>query len=117
MSDGLLGAYSIDTEIERFRPDDTGAGRRAETLIKVDGLRVVLVTMRAGISLHEHVAPGPITIHALRGRFRVTFEGNDREIGPGDLVALGPGIRHAVETIEAGAFLLTIGWGPGAPAA
>ena len=70
MSDGLLGAYSIDTEIERFRPDDTGAGRRAETLIKVDGLRVVLVTMRAGISLHEHVAPGPITIHALRGRFR-----------------------------------------------
>jgi quercetin dioxygenase-like cupin family protein len=115
MSDGLLGAFNVDAEIERFRPRESEAGRRAETLIKADGLRVVLVTMRAGISLHEHTAPGPITIHALRGRFGVTFDGQEREIGPGDLVSLAAGVRHAVTTVEAGAFLLTIGWGPGAP--
>ncbi len=114
MNDGLLGAFNVDEEIERFRPGDTEAGRRAETLIKSDGLRVVLVTMRAGISLHEHVAPGPITIHALRGRFGVTFEDQEREIGPGDLLSLASGVRHAVNTLADGAFLLTIGWGPGA---
>lgn len=115
MNDGLLGAFNVEEEIERFRPGDTEAGRRAETLIKADGLRVVLVTMRAGISLHEHVAPGPITIHALRGRFGVTFESQERELGPGDLLSLASGVRHAVETLADGAFLLTIGWGPGAP--
>jgi quercetin dioxygenase-like cupin family protein len=115
MSDGLLGVFNLDAEIERFQPGDTEAGRRAETLIKADGLRVVVVTMRAGISLHEHIAPGPITIHALRGRFVVTFGNQEREIGPGDLVSLESGIRHAVGTIEDGAFLLTIGWGPSAP--
>ena len=115
MSDGLLGVFNLKAEIERFQPGDTEAGRRAETLIKADGLRVVLVTMRAGISLHEHVAPGPITIHALRGRFGVTFGNQEREIGPGDLVSLASGVRHAVKTHEDGAFLLTIGWGPGAP--
>ena len=115
MSDGLLGAFNVEEEIERFRPGDTEAGRRAETLIKVDGLRVVLVTMRAGISLHEHVAPGPITIHALRGWFNVTFENQERELGPGDLLSLAPGVRHAVETLAEGAFLLTIGWGTSAP--
>ncbi len=111
MNDGLLGAFNVDKEIERFRPGDTVAGRRAETLIKADGLRVVLVTMRSGISLHEHTAPGPLTIHALHGRFSVTFENQDRELGPGDLLSLAPGVRHAVKTLADGAFLLTIGWG------
>lgn len=112
MSDALLGTFNIDEEIKRFRPGDTEAGRRAETLIKADGLRVVLVTMLSGITLHEHTAPGPITIHALHGRFAVTFEDQERELGPGDLVSLASGVRHAVKTIEDGAFLLTIGWGP-----
>lgn len=111
MTDGLLGAFNVDEEIERFPPGDTAAGRRAVTLVKSEGLRVVLVTMRAGIMLHEHTAPGPITIHAIHGRFVVTFEDQERELGPGDLVSLGSGFRHAVRTIEDGAFLLTIGWG------
>lgn len=112
MTSALLGAFKIDDEIEKYRPGDTEAGRRAETLIKTDGLRVVLVTMLTGITLHEHTAPGPITIHALRGRFAVTFENEERELGRGDLVSLASGVRHAVRTIEDGAFLLTIGWGP-----
>lgn len=109
MTTTLLGTFNVDAEIERFRPGDTAAGRRAETLIKADGLRVVLVTMRSGIALHEHTAPGPITIHTLRGRFGVTFEQQEREIGPGDILSLAAGVRHAVNTIEDGAFLLTIG--------
>ncbi len=112
MRNALLGAFRIEDEIARYRPGDNEAGRRAETLIKTDGLRVVLVTMLAGITLHEHTAPGPITIHVLRGRFAVTFEKEERELGPGELVSLASGVRHAVLTVEEGAFLLTIGWGP-----
>jgi len=114
MTDGFLGMFNVEEEIERFQPDDTASGRRAETLIKTEGLRVVLVTMRAGITLHEHTAPGPLTIHALHGRFHVTFENQERELGPGDLLSLAAGVRHAVETLAEGAFLLTIGRGPGA---
>ncbi|MDQ3443527.1 MAG: cupin domain-containing protein [Chloroflexota bacterium] len=112
MNNALLGAFKIDDEIAKYRPDDNEAGRRAETLIKTDGLRVVLVTMLADITLHEHTAPGPIKIHAIRGRFAVTFEGEERELGPGELVSLASGVKHAVRTVEEGAFLLTIGWGP-----
>lgn len=112
MPNTLLGAFTLVDEIERFRPGDTEAGRRAETLIKADGLRVVLVTMLKGITLHEHTAPGPITIHAIQGRFVVTFENQERELGPGELISLATGASHAVNTIEDGAFLLTIGWGP-----
>lgn len=114
MAGGFLGEFSIEEEIERFRPGDTKAGRRSEILVKADGLRVVLVTMRTGITLHEHTAPGPISIHALRGQFRLTFEDQARELGPGDLASLDTGVAHTVEALAEGAFLLTIGWGPGA---
>jgi len=113
MTGGFLGGFSIEEEIARYRPGDTKAGRRAETLIKADGLRVVLVTMRSGITLHEHTAPGPISIHALRGQFRLTFGDQARELGPGDLASLDTGIAHTVEALVDGAFLLTIGWGSG----
>lgn len=112
MTEQLLGMFNLDAEIARYQPGDTASGRRAETLIKTDGLRVVLVTMKTGVALHEHVAPGPITIHVLRGRFAVTFDESSQDLGPGELVSLASGVRHAVTTQEEGAFLLTIGSAP-----
>jgi quercetin dioxygenase-like cupin family protein len=108
-SNAILGAFRLDEEIERFRPDSGASGRRAETLIKVDGLRVVLVTMNAGAELHEHSAPGPITIHAINGSFTVRVENSPHDLPMGSMIAIGTGVRHAVQAIEPGAFLLTIG--------
>lgn len=50
MTNTLLGLFDLEHEIDRYLPTDTAAGRRADTLIKADGLRVVLVTMRSGPS-------------------------------------------------------------------
>jgi quercetin dioxygenase-like cupin family protein len=111
MSNAVLGAFRLDDEIARFRPESGTSGRRAETLIKTTGLRVVLVTMNAGAALHEHSAPGPITIHALRGHFTVRVEGTPRDLPGGELISVQTGIRHAVEAVDDGAFLLTIGSG------
>jgi quercetin dioxygenase-like cupin family protein len=105
-----LKQFDLNAEIERF-PPDVPSGRRSETLLKRPNLRVVLITMRAGTELHEHVAPGPITVQPLQGRFTLIVEGGKHEIAPGTLVTLEGDIRHAVRAIEDGAFLLTIGWG------
>ncbi len=110
----ILGEFNLDTEINRFAPDSTSAGRRAETLIKNDRLRVVLVTMRTGAALHDHNAPGPITIHTVRGSFAVTVGGEERQVDAGSLISIEAGVRHAVRALDDGAFLLTIG-GPLAP--
>lgn len=109
LNQGSLGTFDLATEIARFPPGDGASGRRAETLIKTDGLRVVLVTMRAGAVLHEHTAPGPITIHAADGRFAVAAPDGERELAAGHLLALGAGVRHSVRALADGAFLLTIG--------
>jgi quercetin dioxygenase-like cupin family protein len=114
MTETVLGRFNLNDEIERFEPGETKSGRRAETLIKTDQLRVVLVTMLEGSHLQEHTAPGPITIHALRGRFAVQIEQDEQELGAGGLISIAPGVRHSVRSIEPGAFLLTIVWPTGA---
>ena len=106
--------FDLNAEIERF-PPDVPSGRRSETLIKTPHLRVVLITMRAGIELHEHVAPGTITVQPIRGRFIFTAGDDERDIVPGALISVEAGVRHAVRALEDGAFLLTIGW-PGTDA-
>lgn len=105
-----LHVVNLDDEIARFPPEDDASGRRAETLLKNDGMRVVLTTMRAGAILAEHTAPGAITIHALRGRFTVHAGDEERHLGPGELLAIAAGVRHDVQAIADGAFLLTMQW-------
>jgi quercetin dioxygenase-like cupin family protein len=104
--------FDLNAEIERF-PPDVPSGRRSETLIKTSGLRVVLITMRADTELHEHVAPGTITVQPIRGRFAFTAGDDEREIVPGALISVEAGVRHAVRALEDGAFLLTMGWSGG----
>jgi quercetin dioxygenase-like cupin family protein len=109
--DAVLARVNLFDESERLQPRDDAAGRRAETLVKEDRLRVVLVTMRAGVESNEHSTPGPISIQVLSGRFEVDCEGETSELGAGDLISLAGNADHVVRATEDGAFLLTIGWG------
>lgn len=105
----VLALTDLDAEIARFPPDpDSVARHRAETLVKTETLRVVLVTMLSGGTMHEHAAPGPITVQVLRGAIRFTVDDAPQELRAGHLISLAPGVEHAVDGLEDGAFLLTI---------
>ncbi len=112
MTDTVIGPFVLTDEIERFVPGPGESHRRAETLVKTDRLRVVLITMRAGATLHDHTAPGPITIQALQGRIRVSVNDDVHEMASGTMIAIEANMIHAVEAVEDGAFLLTISWPP-----
>lgn len=106
----ILGLHTLITEIERYEPGTSKSGRRAETLIKTDDLRVVLVTMQADAMLQEHLSPGTITIQALTGRFAVGVGDDEMLVDAGSLLTLAAGVSHSVRATEPGAFLLTIAW-------
>jgi quercetin dioxygenase-like cupin family protein len=84
------------------------SGRAARTLVKDGTLRVTLVAIAPGGRLAEHTAPGPISVHVLKGD--ITFSVGDEAwaLEAGDLLSLGGGVRHAVESREGGEFLLTM---------
>ncbi len=91
-----------------------GDGKAARTLVKSPELTVVAMALRAGASLLEHAAPGPVLVVPLRGR--VTFAAPPRT-GPAEVadlhaLAMAPGLRHAVTAAEDSTFLLVIGGRP-----
>lgn len=114
MSDELVGMKSFETfnlhdVVSQFPPDPQSAARhRAEILVKSDTLRVVLVTALSGGTLHDHSAPGPITIHIIDGSFAVTVGGERQVVSADEVMVIAPGVDHRVECVEDGAFLLTI---------
>lgn len=110
METRILGLHALATEVERYAPGTNAAGRRAETLVKTDDLRIVLVTMERDIVLREHTAPGTVSIQALTGQFAVHVEDDDILLDAGSMLTLAAGVQHSVLAISGGAFLLTIAW-------
>lgn len=50
----------------------SGSGRAAKTLVKEGPLRITLAALRKGATLETHQITGPVSIHALSGRLRVS---------------------------------------------
>jgi quercetin dioxygenase-like cupin family protein len=89
---------------ESYRTGD----RNARTLVKEDGLRVVLTVMREGARLIEHKTAGALAIQTLSGRIRLGALESTVEMTAGHIAVLEKEISHEVEALEDSAFLLTI---------
>jgi len=83
-------------------------GHNAKTLVKYDGLRIVLIALKARSKILEHHTEGQISIQTVVGHIEVRAQGRTFELRSGGLLALDQGLPHDVEAIEESAFLLTI---------
>ncbi len=101
---------NLANEIEQLRSEPAWKDfdRNAKTLIKNPELRVVLLALKTGARLEQHVAAGPITIQALAGRLRVHLPDSAIDMATGDLASVAAATRHDVEALEPSVFLLTI---------
>ena len=105
---------NISEELEKLEQASSWqreSGRSAETLVKYDEFRIVLVRMKPDSYMSHHKAEGPISIHVLQGKVRVHLpEDRMEDLNPGDLLTLDRCLEHDVEALEESAFLLTIAW-------
>lgn len=107
---GDVLVFHLASESERAA-DPAAADRKgpaARTLLKDGPMRVTLVVLAPGSSISEHHAEGPITIQPISGRVRFTTGAAEHDIGPGDLLSAGPGVRHSVTSDDGASFLLTV---------
>jgi len=107
---GDVLVFDIEGERERAAAPEIieRSGRNARTLLKEGPLRVTLVVLGPGGELAEHEAAGPITVQVVRGRIRFRAGDEEHDLGLGQLLAAGPGVRHAVTSEGGGTFLLTV---------
>lgn len=80
----------------------------SRTVVKAEGMRLVLFAFDAGQELTEHTAAVPVLIQALDGAFDLTADGRTVDLQPGDVVHLRTRVPHAVLAKEPGRLLLTM---------
>jgi len=83
--------------------------RNAVTLLKVPGLKAILVGLHEEATLERHRAEGPICIHLLAGALQLTAGEESLTLTPGQIVTMAAGLEHDVHAREESSFLLTIG--------
>lgn len=107
---GDILVFDIAEERERAADPELmeRSGRNARTLLKSGPLRVTLVVLSPGGELAEHEAAGPITVQVVEGRIRFRTSDEEHDLGPGQLLSAGPGIRHHVSSEDGASFLLTV---------
>jgi quercetin dioxygenase-like cupin family protein len=111
---------NIGDELEKLKKAPSWrreSGRSAETLVKYDEFRIVLVRMKPESYMSHHKAEGPISIQLIQGKVRVHLpEDRMEDLKPGDLLTLDRCLEHDVEALKESSFLLTIAWPEGAAA-
>ena len=103
--------FDIARELEQLHHEgEWPSGHNAKTLVKYDGLRIMLIALKLGSRIPEHHTKGQISIHTIAGHIKVHAQGRTFELRSGGLLALDQGLHHDVEALAESAFLLTIAW-------
>ena len=94
-------------DLHSFLGDTAGLGRTT-MLFRENGLRTLLLHLKAGEQIPEHQIKSAITVHCLKGE--ATFLSGDQraELRPGLLLSLAPGASHSVAAQQDTLLLVTI---------
>lgn len=86
-------------------PDDVP---KSTTLLREEGLRVLLLHLKSGEEMLEHQTPGAITVQCLTGEVSF-FAGKDEvELTGGLLISLAPECPHRLIARQESLLLVTI---------
>lgn len=113
-----MAVFDLAVSLAQLRAEETWrtGDRNASTLFKGEGLRLVLVAMRDNTRIPSHRAACPLSLHVVEGSVRFNADVQSVTLKPGQVMTLGPGIRHDIEALETSAFLLTLAAGQAHPA-
>lgn len=105
-----IARLDLEEEIRSMRTSPRPGGHLGKTLLRTADVRLVLMILDHGARIPDHRTDGSLTIHALDGRVIVTLLESSFDMSSGQLLAIEPGISHALVAIEDSAVLLTIAW-------
>src|SRR3954452_7623906 len=97
-------------DLHSFLSDTLGLGRTT-TLFRENGLRTLLLHLKAGEQIPEHQTRGAITVHCLQGE--ATFWSGEEQatLRPASLISLAPAAPHRV-VAQGDTLLLVTVWEP-----
>lgn len=113
LSATICKALPLKTMAEQMMAEEVYAssGKNARTLALSEEMSVVLTVVREGMEIHEHKAPGPVTLVGISGRVSLSRTGHHEPImiESGSGASMSAGVRHSVKAEQPSSFLIIIG--------
>lgn len=81
---------------------------RSTALVRENGVRVVLLHLKAGESIPEHQAPGTLTVQCFEGDVNFSAGGEQMQLTPGSLISVAPRQPHSLIARQESLLLATI---------
>jgi quercetin dioxygenase-like cupin family protein len=103
----VLNLPALLTQL-RQEPAWQNGDRNSITAYKTEGLRIVLLALRAGAELKTHTAPGIISVQVLEGQLSFTAGPQTDALESGQMLVLHAGLPHSVVAVTEVVFLLTL---------
>lgn len=96
-------------EIARLMPPSKDlADARTYALAKTDRFEAIRLIVPAAAAISEHSVSGPITLHCLEGKVRLTTNSGSLELEADDWIYLAASEPHSLQGVEDATMLLTI---------
>jgi quercetin dioxygenase-like cupin family protein len=113
ITDSTATSFSLLSMANQLMTEDAfeKTGRNSLSLARGNNLTVVLMVLKDQAILHEHTAPGPITVTALSGHleFSTAPESVPLMMMTGDAAVCAAHLPHSVKALEDSVFLIVIG--------
>jgi quercetin dioxygenase-like cupin family protein len=103
-------ALNVDEEIRglKFEPEWVSGVEDGITLVKYPHMRIVLIALRKGKSMHEHKVNGPISLFVVSGKISLIAGKSETQLKARGLFTLRKAIPHDVRALVDSVVILTI---------
>jgi len=108
--DAPLASIDLSLFMEQIKqePSWKTSKQNAITVLKTNGLRIVLIALHEGMEISRHSAEGIISVQVLEGHIKFSTDQQSLELSKGQMLALHERIPHSVLAIKESMFLLTL---------
>ena len=80
----------------------------SRTVLRAEGVRLVLFAFDAGETLTEHTAAMPVLLQSLEGEMQITGGDDTFVLRPGDVIHMDTRLPHSVTALTPAKLLLTM---------
>lgn len=95
-----------EVRLDRWDPQDGPVTeKRMMNILESEGYEVVSYTYRPGTAFPPHEHSQDKCDAVIEGTFRLTVDGTDYDLGPGDRLCIPAGTRHAAQVVGSASVL------------